>query len=157
MPKEFSGNRDDFKRWMMSCRMYIAGNHKVYPNDFDKINFVLSFMNSGEAAAWNKQFIEEQPNLEVFSPYEVPGEAREKLKRLQKEGKTPMNEHITTFKTLVNQVKIGKDEEALCDLFLETLPRKLQEQLLTLQFPLDGIKGHYKWAQKSDHQFHRMQ
>ena len=63
-----------------------------------------------------------------------------KLKRLQKEGKTPMNEHITMFKTLVNQAKIGKDEEALCHLFLETLPRKLQERLLTLQFPLDGIK-----------------
>jgi len=123
--------------------MYIARNHKVYPNDFDKINFVLSFMNSGEAAAWNEQFIEEQPNLEnldlgtwdnfkknleeVFSPYDAPGEAREKLKRLQKEGKTPMNEHIAMFKTLVNQAKIGKDEEALCDLFLETLPRKLQE------------------------------
>jgi len=98
MPKEFSGNQDDFKQWMMSCRMYIAGNHKVYPNDFDKINFVLSFMNSGEAAAWNEQFIEEQPNLEnldlgtwddfkknlkeAFSPYDAPGEAREKLKRL---------------------------------------------------------------------------
>ena len=41
MPKEFSGNRDDFKRWMMSCQMYIAGNHKVYPTDFDKINFVF--------------------------------------------------------------------------------------------------------------------
>jgi len=173
MPKEFSGNRDNFKRWMMSCRMYIAGNHKVYPSDFDKINFVLSFMNSGEAAAWNEQFIEEQPNLEnldlgtwddfkknleeAFSPYDAPEEAREKLKRLQKEGKTPMNEHIATFKTLVNQAKIGKDEEALCDLFLETLPKKLQERLLTLQFPLDGIKGHYEWAQKFDHKFHRMQ
>jgi len=130
-------------------------------------------MNSGEAAAWNEQFIEEQPNLEnldlgtwddfkknleeAFSPYDAPGEAREKLKRLQKDGKSPMNEHIATFKTLVNQAKIGKDEEALCDLFLETLPKKLQERLLTLQFPLDGIKGHYEWAQKFDHQFHRMQ
>jgi len=83
--------------------------------------------------------------------------AREKLKRLQKEGKMPMNEHIAMFKTLVTQAKIGKYEEALCDLFLETLPRKLQEQLLTLQFPLDGIKGHYEWAQKFNHQFHRMQ
>jgi len=68
-----------------------------------------------------------------------------------------MNEHITTFKTLVTQAKIWKDEEALCDLFLETLPKKLQEQLLTLQFPLNGIKGHYEWAQKFNHQFHRMQ
>jgi len=42
MPKEFSGNREDFYWWMMSFRMYIAGNHKVYPNIFDKINFVLS-------------------------------------------------------------------------------------------------------------------
>jgi len=64
---------------------------------------------------------------EAFSPFDTPGEAREKLKRLQKEGKTPMNKHITMFKTLVAQAKIGKDEEALCDLFLETLPRKLQE------------------------------
>lgn len=40
--------------------MYIAGNNKVYPTDFDKINFVLSFMNSGEAATWNEQFLDEQ-------------------------------------------------------------------------------------------------
>ena len=107
--------------------MYIAGNHNVYPNDFDKINFVLSFMNSGEAAAWNEQFIEEQPNLEnldlgtwddfkknleeAFSPYDAPGEAREKLKRLQKEGKTPMNEHIATFKTLVTKPKLEKTKK----------------------------------------------
>jgi len=116
--------------------MYIVGNHKVYPTDFDKINSVLSFMNSSEAAAWNEQFVEEQPNLEnldlgtwddfkknlgeAFSPYNVPGEARKKFKRLQKEGKTPMNKHIAMFKTLVTQAKSGKDKEALCDLFLET-------------------------------------
>jgi len=56
-------------------------------------------MNSGEAAAWNEQFIKEQPNLEdldlgswndfkknleeAFSPYNVPKEARDKLKRPQ--------------------------------------------------------------------------
>jgi len=38
-----------------------------------------------------------------------------------------MNKHIAMFKALVTQAKIWKDEEALCDLFLETLPRKLQE------------------------------
>ena len=109
--------------------MYIAGNHKFYPTDFDKINFVLSILNNNKAAAWNKQFVKEQPNLEnlnlgtwddfkknieeAFSPYDMPGEAREKLKRLQKEGKTPMNEHISMFKTLVTQAKIEKDEEAV--------------------------------------------
>ena len=150
MPKEFSGNRDDFKRWMMSCQMYIVGNHKVYPNDFDKINFVLSFMNSGKAAAWNKQYIKEQPNLEnldlgtwddfkknlkgAFSPYDVPGEAREKLKRLQKEGKTPMNEHIAMFKTLVNQAKIGKYKEALCD-HLGNFTQETQRMTLNPSIP----------------------
>jgi len=107
--------------------MYITGNHKVYPTNFDKINFVLSFMNSGKAAAWNKQFIEEQPNLEnldlglcddfknnlkeAFSPYDAPGEAREKLKRLQKEGKTPMNEHITTSKPWLPKPKLEKTKK----------------------------------------------
>jgi len=119
--------------------MYIVGDHKIYPTHFDKINFILSFMNSSKAAAWNKQFVEEQPNLEnldlgtwddfkknleeAFSPYDAPGEAREKLKRLQKDGKMPMNKHIAMFKTLVTQAKVGKDEEALCDLFLETSPK----------------------------------
>ena len=64
LPKEFSGKRDEFKQWFLSCRMYIAGNHKIYPTDFDKINFILSFMNSGEAAAWNEQYIDDQPDIE---------------------------------------------------------------------------------------------
>jgi len=80
-------------------------NHKVYPNDFDKINFVLSFMNSGEAAAWNKQFIEEQPNLEnldlgtwddfkknlkeAFSPYDAPERQEKNSKDYRKKGKLP--------------------------------------------------------------------
>lgn len=68
-----------------------------------------------------------------------------------------MNEHIATFKTLVTQAKIGKDEEALCDLFLEMLPKRLQEQILTLQYEAEGIKGYYEWAQKFDAQFHKMQ
>jgi len=60
---------------------------------------------SGFAAAWNKKFVEEHPNLEnlnlgtwddfkknleeAFSPYDMPGEARENSKDYRKKGKHP--------------------------------------------------------------------
>jgi len=93
--------------------MYIAGNHKVYLNDFDKINFILYFMNSGEAAAWNEQFIEEQPNLEnldlgtwddfkknleeAFSPYDAPGEAREKTTERREDAHEQTHRYVQNF------------------------------------------------------------
>ena len=38
-------------------------NHEVFQSDLIKITFILSFMNSGPAATWKYQFIDEKLKL----------------------------------------------------------------------------------------------
>ena len=58
-PKIFMGNRDELKRFIQDCDLYMIINNKVYDSDMKKIGFVLALMNDGDAASWKEQFIEE--------------------------------------------------------------------------------------------------
>ena len=59
-PNSFNGDREKFKEFLRSVEVYMDVNHEVYRNDLIKIAFVLSFMNSGPAATWKYQFIDEK-------------------------------------------------------------------------------------------------
>jgi Domain of unknown function (DUF4939) len=58
-PEAFSGNRDDFKKFLQNVEVYMDINHETYNNDLRKITFELSFMTTGSAGTWKTQFIEE--------------------------------------------------------------------------------------------------
>jgi Domain of unknown function (DUF4939) len=58
-PEAFSGNQDDFKKFLQHVEVYIDVNHETYNNDLRKIVFILSFMTTGAAATWKTQFIKE--------------------------------------------------------------------------------------------------
>ena len=62
-PDAYDGNRENFKKFLQDVEIYMDVNHEVYQNDLIKIAFVLSFMNSGPAATWKYQFIEEKNKL----------------------------------------------------------------------------------------------
>ena len=61
-PDAYDGNRENFKKFLQDVEIYMDINHEVYKNDLIKIAFVLSFMNSGPAATWKYQFVEEKNN-----------------------------------------------------------------------------------------------
>ena len=52
-----------FKEFLQSVEVYMDVNHEVYQSNLIKITFVLSFMNSGPAAIWKYQFIDEKLKL----------------------------------------------------------------------------------------------
>ena len=102
-PKIFMGNRDELKRFIQDCDLYMIINNKVYDSDTKKIGFVLALMNDGDAASWREQFIKEAittsdvQNIplnmgtymafkhdlqESFSPYDAPGDTLENMKSL---------------------------------------------------------------------------
>ena len=47
LPKDFSGKREDLKKFLQQVNLYMDVNMKIYHNDMTKIAFVLSFMDEG--------------------------------------------------------------------------------------------------------------
>ena len=59
-PDSFNGDREKFKEFLQLVEVYMDVNHEVYRNNLIKIAFILLFMNSGPAATWKFQFIDEK-------------------------------------------------------------------------------------------------
>ena len=57
-PKIFTGDRNEFKRFLQDCELYLTINNKVYDTNLKKIGFVLALMNDGDTASWKEQFVE---------------------------------------------------------------------------------------------------
>ena len=120
-PNTFNGDREKFKEFLQSVEVYMDVNHKVYRNDLIKIAFVLSFMNSGPAATWKYQFIDEKlkqpppanPNdklgqytnfrkelIDAFSMFNSVGDALDELRALRMKMGSSIDKHIARFKLL---------------------------------------------------------
>ena len=44
LPKDFSGKREDLKKFLQQVNLYMDINANIYHNDMTKIAFILSFM-----------------------------------------------------------------------------------------------------------------
>ena len=64
-PDLSNGDRGKFREFLQSVEVYMDINHEVYRSNVIKIAFVLSFMNSGPAAIWKYQFIDEKLKLSL--------------------------------------------------------------------------------------------
>ena len=141
-PNSFNGDRDKFKEFLQSVELYMDVNHEVYQNNLIKIAFVLLFMNSGPAATWKYQFIDEklkQPppaNLnnklrqyansrkeltDTFSMFDSGGDALDKLRALRIKMGSSIDKHIARFKLLAAASEIDPNHALTIELFKETL------------------------------------
>ena len=116
LPKDFSGKREDLKKFLQQVNLYMDINEKTYHNDMTKIVFVLSFMDEGDTSSWKEQFLKEatstsphnygtwddfERNLkEAFQPFDAPGDALEEIKSLQM-GSNSIEDHNTKFRNLL--------------------------------------------------------
>ena len=57
-PVDFNGDRKEAKPFLYSCITYMILNHEVYPDDEQKIIFVLSYMVGGTAGAFREAYLE---------------------------------------------------------------------------------------------------
>ena len=137
-PKVFTGNRDELKRFIQDCDLYMIINDKIYDLDMKKIGFVLALMNDRDVASWKEQFIKEAITTsnaqnvpftmgmyltfkhdlqEAFTPYDAPGNALEKMKGLRMKGDDLIDDHVTKFKMLVTSSRLGSNSPAVIDLY----------------------------------------
>ena len=140
-PNSFNGDREKFREFLQSVEVYMDVNHEVYRSDLIRITFVLSFMDSGPAATWKYQFIDERLKLPPpTNPNDKLGQYANFKKDLvsaflmfdsvvmhwtkqalrMKMGSS-INEHIARFKLLAAAAKINLNHALMIELFKETL------------------------------------
>ena len=141
-PDSFNRDREKFKEFLQSVEVYMDVNYELYQNDLIKIAFVLSFMNSGPAATWKYQLIDEKlkqpppanPNnklgqyanfrkelIDAFSMFDSVGNALDKLWALRMKMESSIDEHIARFKLLVAATEIDPNHALMIKLFKEML------------------------------------
>ena len=172
LPKNFSGKREDLKKFLQQVNLYMDVNEKTYHNDKTKIAFVLSFMDEGDASSWKEQFIEEatsttphdygtwedfERNLkQAFQPFDAPGDALEEIKNLRM-GNNSIEDHNAKFRNLLTKSKLDKTSAAVIDYYRETLNLPLQKRLLGLEVPPVTLQEWYDKATKYDNLFRKIQ
>ena len=57
-PIPFSGKREDLRKFLQEIKIYLMANGDSYPNNLDKILFVLSYMSEGYANSWKEEFFD---------------------------------------------------------------------------------------------------
>ena len=57
-PTPYSGRREDLRKFLQEVKIYLLANADAYPEDLDKVLFVLSYMSEGDAASWKEEFFD---------------------------------------------------------------------------------------------------
>jgi len=58
LSKEYTSKRDELKKFLQKCNMYLTINEETYNTDAKNIAFILSYMSGGDVEAWALQFID---------------------------------------------------------------------------------------------------
>ena len=134
-------------------------------------------MNSGPAATWKYQFIDEKlkqpppanPNdklgqyanfrkelIDAFSMFNSVGNTLDKLQALRMKMGSSINEHIARFKLLAAATEIDPNHALTIKLFKEMLIPVLRTRMMNLEMPLKTLNNWYTWAIRLDHQHHKL-
>ena len=170
--KDFSGKREDLKKFLQQVNLYMDVNAKIYKDDMMRIAFLLSFMDEGDASSWKEQFIEEatltsphdygtwvnfEKNLkEAFQPFDTPGDTLEEIKTLRI-GNNSIKDHNAKFWMLLTKSELDKTSPAIINYYQETLNLPLQKWLLGLENPPTTLQEWYDKYTKYDNLFQKIQ
>jgi len=56
-PTVFNRDRRTLDKFLRDCTIYVFANHKDFPNEESKSQFILSYVDGGEAEAWKEFYI----------------------------------------------------------------------------------------------------
>ena len=169
-PKPFNGERNDTTRFLQDVELYLGLNKTIYDDATKMVCFVLSFMNEGTAGTWKEGFIADKTGATgtfapgtwndfkaliktAFSPTDVGGNARAKLRDLKQSGSA--DEYVAEFRILAQRSGI-KDNTALIEYFMEGLKPKLLEKIYTLDTMPTKLADWYTYTTRFDNQWNRV-
>jgi Ty3 transposon capsid-like protein/Zinc knuckle len=170
-PKDFTGKREEFDRFIQDVKLHLEINKHIYDTDTNRIGYALSFMKEGEADSWKGQFLTKigttsgydfgtweqfQTDLtKAFKPYDAPGQALEKITTL-KMGTNSIEDHIAKYRVLLSKAGIDTAQPTAIDYFRKSLPVPLQKELMRLPTPPKDLKEWYEWAIRLDSNYRKL-
>ncbi|ESK92970.1 hypothetical protein Moror_8973 [Moniliophthora roreri MCA 2997] len=175
VPNSFDGTPAKASTFLTEVDLYLMANDTIYPDDKQKILFMLSYMKDGMAARWMEAKTKEykasllvkslepadtKPEDQIhvltweefledfnkaFKPVDQGTDSRLKMKKL-KQSSGHIDGYITSFWLLVADTKY--DDQALIDHFMAGMNLGLLKACLSYPDQPTTIKGWYTWARK---------
>lgn len=144
-PIYFKGDNSDLhqaRSFLLQCRNHLFANDTIYPNDLDKIQYVLSYMREGPAGNWAAQRSEQayQTNPPTFGTWDdfrsaftkafisanIKAEARRKVMAIHQLPNETVTSFNARFQTLARQAEIT-EFSALQQMYLKALNANIAE------------------------------
>ena len=90
LPKPFTGKKDELKRFLQNCRIYLQINRRKYDTELAKIEFVLALMDEEYTVTWKELLLDqttyanfEKALQESFEPYAVDEDALAPMEQMK--------------------------------------------------------------------------
>ncbi|PPQ94947.1 hypothetical protein CVT25_003955 [Psilocybe cyanescens] len=146
-PTPFNGERFKSKKFFQECILYMGINKDVYDTEPKWIEFILSYMQEGNAVIWKQQFVQNKLNLDrgdidlptykefidkfqkAFKPEEEDIDALDKLNMLRQKNLTT-EQLVTKFKLLVGEAGMSNDSDTVNKLLIEAFKKALNPALV---------------------------
>ena len=147
-PDAFDGNRRKVDDFIHACDLFFEGSpDKDFPTDKQKIIFILSYMNTGEALRWRKNYIEtivkqtdgtyRWPDKETFlkafrAAFLNEDEKEESIRKLDNiyQGNKTAEEYVNEFRLTVSKAGLPTDNDMMIRTFRKGLNKALATRIL---------------------------
>lgn len=166
-PDVFDGKLDKAETFLRQLLLYFHVKHDDFTDDWDKINFALSYMKGGTAGTWADQIVEryeEEAPMEIFDDWDdfkdkfrttfadqdPASTARHKMDQI-KQGSRTTDEYVAEFRELVPRT--GYNDAAHVEKFEKGLNQSLVDRIYALPEMPTTLKEWIKWATKLDRQW----
>ena len=147
-PESFDGNRQKVNDFIHPCDLFFEGSSdKDFPSDKQKIIFILSYMNEGEALQWRKNYIKtivkqtngtyKWPTQEVFlkdfkAAFLYEDKKEESIRKLDhiNQGNKTAEEYVNEFQLTVSKAGLLTDNDMMIRTFRKGLNKVLATRIL---------------------------
>ena len=167
----FSGKRETLKKFLETIGLHLILNR--VKEDEDKIAFVLTYLEGGEADSWRTVFLRKsvtakgEPNFgrwdnflqdlrESFKPYDKEGDAFDEIIKMR-QGNATIEDHVAKFKVLLADSGVAEDSPAALDYFQKLIQIPLLKKILDRDNVPETLLEWYKKALKVDNDYHKVQ
>ena len=175
LPKDFSGKREDLKKFLQQVNLYMDVNAKIYKDNMMKIACVLSFIDEGDASSWKEHSknIHQRSNID-FPPWlwhldkfwkkikrGLP--ALWHTRRRPQRNQNPVNGEQLNQRSqckilnATNQIRAQQNVPSYHRLLLRDPQSPLQKRLLGLENPPTTLQEWYDKSTKYDNLFRKIQ
>jgi len=175
-PKDFDGDKAKFKTWLRMVEAYLRANRNMFPNNTERINYILSTMNIGKATRWAEHFLDTHTNdqreftlnqtlLQFYQLLEKSFDIRRTQERAQtdlavlKQKTGDLENYIIDFNVLTSKagfILSGSTENPMLPpAFLKGLSPTLRRKIIEQKEPPKTLKGIIDNARKYEQSYYQ--